>query len=415
MAFINKMSILIYDSTGSVHHFYEEGDTVRYIFADSITKKMEHMDLNVNVKEFDGFIDSDDIIYILCSTQDKKLILYEIISGDIRKRNLSEEISDGVGNINILGRKQDLHIIYTIRDKKERQYYTLMHSRLCGDEWENKEIARFVSSSILNEIKVFEEADGYFAAYAETDGMKGRVHLCRYDGVSWEKDFLSVEMNFEPYWFDIRKKQSAVDIVFTYENKGNFNIRYEMYDIAAKEKVACHELMEASSCMHPIFLNYSEEDWIIWIDYGSIASCKLSDDCLSYDGPFKWKESINSDFMLHKFSYNNEKVKEKLKMKCRRVFSIIPGYAMIGFGDYKIKAEQINSGKKKDGTKEIEELNDKEREADEICAEAQTFEKKDIGKIQDFSDMVRKINEMESRLENIERYLNRRKRTMFGR
>lgn len=393
---------MIYDSTGSVHHFYEEDNTLKYIFADGITKKVEQVDFAIDVKEFDGFIDADDVIFILCVTTDKKLILYEMNGGEIKKNSLSDKISNGVNNIHIFGSKNDINIIYAMQDDKERHLYTLMHSRFYNNEWQNKEIIKYISTSIPNEIKVFEDPKGYFAAFIETDGTKSLMHLCQYDGVTWKKDIFVIETNFQLYWFDIKKEQSYLEFVYTYENKGNFSIRYEKYDLINKKEIVKHDLIGSSNNMHPIFLDYLGQRWIIWMGYGSVMSCRLLDEGMSYDGPFKWKESTSANIMLHKFSYNNQRVKEKLKMKGRSVFSTIPEYIMIGFGDYKTKAEPVQIAKKKDDTRvsqqdDAEMIHKQRRHETELKS----------------TDLITKIEEMETRIENIEYYLTRRRRNMF--
>lgn len=404
MGFINTESILIYDSIDSIHNFYLDEDKVVYVNADAITKRIDSKILEEKVKEMDAFIDEDDAIVLACITDERKLILYEVKEGQSIRNIVGDNLKYGLSNIHAFGSRNNVNIVYTMPDDIDKSTYYIMHSHYRTGEWENTEIVRIMSQGLLNnEIKVIIEDDGAYLAFVEYKENKSYLRVRKYDGISWSNDILNIEKDIEVFWFDFQKSNETFEFTYGFREKEQFVIRYEVYEYKENQIITQHDLSNISNCMHPIFLAYKGEQWVVWVELNSIFSSRILNTGKNIDGPYRWKDSKNSDFMIHKFCYNNNMIKNRMQLKCTKVFSTIKGYSLLGFGNLK-GTEAVTIHKKKDNPAGGDEVEEKRIES----LETEKSEAKEL-------TLPEKIDILEKRIENIENYLRRRaKRSIFG-
>ncbi len=410
MSFINVQSVLIYDSAENVHNFYLDDSHLSYVKADALTKKVESKMIERNIKEFDAFIDDKDMILLMCITFEQKLILYEIAQNQINSTIISDQLNPYLSDIHIFGSKDDLNVLYTLPDHNNDQNYRILQSRYNEGNWENKKVGQFISQNIMkNEIKVLMEQDGEYLGFVEYENNKSTLRVRKYDGISWSNDIIQIKKDEEIYWYDFQKNKEFIEIVYANRVEDQFVICYESYDINLGKCIKRYNLSNLSNCMHPIFISYQGDKWVLWVEMDWIYSCRLSNEKEGIEGVYRWKESKKTDFMKCRFSYNNETIKKKLALECDTVFASFPEYSLLGFGNLKGKAEAVTILKKKEdeGGKKMESVEDK-KTVEKVKEEKVVKEEKKAKGLQE------KLDELEARVDNIENYLRRRNRSIFG-
>lgn len=405
MGFLNVQSVLMYDSVNGVHNVYLQDENVTYVSANGITKKMDSVILEKNVKEFDAFIDKNDSITLLCKTGSNQLVLHEILEGHDNRKVVGDRLKPGLEDVHVFGSNKDVNVIYTLPDDKHRYNYYIMHSKYCDGEWKNIEVGRYMSQGLLNnEIKIYEGEEIYigFVEYREN---KSYFRVRRYDGTNWSKDILRVEKSEEVYWYDFQKKGDWFEFAYASKAQEQFLIQYEAYDLDGNT-LFHQDLSNPSNNIHPIFVSYRGEQYISWVEMDYVLSCKISSDRRQTEGPYRWKESKNSDFMMYKFCYNNEKIKNRLLLRCGRVFGSFPSYSLLGFGNIKNNVEAVTIQKNVNiGGDNMEQGKKPYTEEDR---KVEAAEKKEM-------TMSEKVDSIEQRLENIENYFKRKQRnSLFG-
>ncbi len=410
MGFINIQSVLIYDSTNNIHHFYLEDTNISYVKADVTTKKVQSKVLERNVKEFDAFIDEKDMIILMGITYDQKLVYFKISNDKIISSVISDKLNPELNDIHIFGDGEYINVMYSIPVEDIDNSRRILQSRYNGDDWDNNEVSEFTQGdSMQNEMKIIIEEDGKYLGFVEYEDKKSCLSVRGHDGVSWSKDILKIQKDEEIYWYDFNIYKNFIEIVYTNRIDGQFVIRYELYDIGNRKLIEKHDLSSFSNCMHPVFVSYKGVQWVVWIEMDGIFSCRLLNDRKVIEGPYKWKNSKKSNFMKCRFSYNNRMIERELGLKCNCVYALFPEYSLLGIGNLKGNAEYVSIRKKKDKIGE-----DKmEHKKEEIIKDGRVESKKVVEEegisIQD------KINYLEKRIDNIENYLKRRSRnSLFG-
>lgn len=410
--FLNNQSIIIYDSSDSIHNFYLQDGDVIYVNADAITKKVESNIIDNDVKELDAIIDENDVMLIMCMTKNRKLILHEI-SKDVRTYNIvGENLNPTISDIRIFGSKENLNVLYTLSDNRNENTYLIMHSKhLENGEWENSEVGRFYSDGILkNDIKFIIEEDGGYLGFLDYKNNGSCLRIRKYDGISWSQDIFTIRKDEMIYWFDMQKNDNVFEFTYSYKDEGQFAICYESYDLSNQKMIAHNILSNISNCMYPTFVRYKGQQWVSWVELDSVFSCRLFNEGREADGPYKWKDSQKTDFMRSKFSYNNEIIKDKLKLKCSYVLGSFPGYSLIGFGNVKGHAEAVAIKKKEN------ESGGKLMDSMENMNLKQEAKKGNDEKQEEILKCTSdRLSDLEKRVENIENYLRRRNRSIFGR
>lgn len=403
MGFVNIQSVLMYDSIDRVHNIYLKDENLTYVSANSVTKNMESQIIEKNVKEFDAFINEDNVIKLICKTGNNQLVLHEILDRKDNRKVTGDRLKPGLEDVHIFGKKEDIHVIYTLPDEKYRDSYYIMHSTYKQGEWENTEAGRYMSQGLLNnEIKVY-EGEQIYIGFVEYREGKSYFRVRKYNG-DWSKDIIRVEKNDEVYWYDFQKKGELFEFAFASKADDQFQIQYEAYD-SNNNIVYHHELSNPSSCMHPVFVSYRGEQYVVWVELDYVLSCRIDEDRKRFDGPYRWKDSKNSDFMMYKFCYNNEKIKSKLALNCSRVYGAFPSYSLLGFGNMKNNVESVPIKKRKSlGGERMEQEKKSINEPDakvEVAREP---------------SLAEKVNNLEKRVESIENYFKRKSRSggLFG-
>ncbi|MCG8484030.1 MAG: hypothetical protein MJA31_12020 [Clostridia bacterium] len=404
MGFVNIQSVLMYDSLDSVHNLYVKDENLTYVSANSVTKNMDSQIIEKNVKEFDACIDENNAIILLCKTGNNQLVLHEISNKKDHRKVVGDRLKPGLEDVHVFGNKDDINVIYTLPDEKYRDSYYIMHSHYKQGEWENTEAGRYMSQGLLNnEIKVY-EAEQIFIGFVEYRDNKSCFRVRRYDGKNWSKDLLRVEKNQEVYWYDFQKNGELFEFAYASKADDQFQIQYEAYD-KNNDIVYHHELSNPSSCMHPVFVSYRGEQFIAWVELDYVLSCRMHNDRRYFDGPYRWKESKNSDFLMYKFCYNNERIKNKLGLSCSRVYGSFPSYSLIGFGNMKNNVEAVPIEKRKSSGGEQMEQGKKPSTEKEKQVEAARE-----------PSLAEKVNTLKKRAEDIENYFKRKSRSggLFG-
>ncbi len=410
MSFINIQSVLIYDSAGNIHNFYLEDTNISYVKADVSTKKVQSKVLERSIKEFDAFIDEKDMIFLMCLSFDQKLMYYKIFNEKISGSVISDQLNPELKDIHIFGNSENMNVVYTLPFEDDHNRCRILQSRYNGEDWDNKEAGQFTQGdAIQNEIKVIMEDDEVYLGFVEYEGNKSSLRLRRFNGDSWSDDILKIQKDEVIYWYDFKKYNNFMEIVFTNRIDGQYVIRYELYDIKEKKLIEKYDLSDFSNCMHPVLISYKGVQWVVWIEMDGIFSCRLLNDRKGIEGPYKWKDSKKPDFMKCRFSYNNKIIERKLGLKCSYVFTRFPEYSLLGIGNLRGNAETVSIRKKKEkiGDSKMEQEKEESRK-DERVDTQKAFKEEGIS-IQD------KISYLEKRIDNIENYLKRRSRNnIFG-
>jgi hypothetical protein len=418
-----------------------------YIYFDRATKTVEKKILvNECTPEFDVDIDSNDSIYLVCQKKTGTILLFSFENGVWTKTLVEIQHNSILYNLNILLYNNELHIFYCIPVSEEGKKYTIYHSLYNTDGLKTNRITNITIRQVLNPFQIISTNNKLLFVYYDLINGNEQIFIRIFDDVqnTWEKSIQITQSNTYKLYLDVLSfNGKELHISYCEFRSENLIVKYEKYkliDTMEVVKITENYLSNPVNCMYPTFVFYDNKLWIVWIEYDNVMSSYSNDMGLNWSNPYLWKESKGVDFARYKFNSNGKDNSNSYWLNYG--FSkAYPELTFIGFGslnkavEVPLKNKTIKKVKKDENynflpNNTIKRIQKKDyieenyqRIENRIKLLLNRIEKVEEnisslkGLIKDSENIVNeeKLKKIEERVDEIEKYLMRRRRGPFNR
>ena len=436
MPFVNKLSTLLSDENGNLYSFLWSEEKIIFVFFDRKTGKSEKQELVQDCTlEYDVMIDEKNRVYLVCQKKDKSVLLMSYIDGSWKTNILLSSGQTVIYNLNIISFYEKIHIIYCVPSIESDKVYRVYHHQQEDRQWKTYEVCDVNRKEILNPFQILTINNKLLMGYYNLKKNEEQIYVRIFDTNTnqWsEERQLTFNTNYKLYLDMLSTGKGDLHLGYSQYVDGNLLIRYEKFKFRDDEiiKTAEDTLSNPGNCSHPTFIVYDEKLWLAWLEYNQVLSCHTTDMGVTWSAPYLWKESKEQSFTRYRFKTNDPNLAERYKLN----YSFgkdFPNLTFIGFGSLE-GAEEVPSKLKKNDIGEDEmsfEYLDRKKEeshkSEDIIApfEGPSHEairsysikssKKLTWEQQEIELLHEKVRELEGRIQEIEDYINRRRRGML--
>jgi hypothetical protein len=338
--------------------------------------------------EFDATIDEKDNIYLIYQKKDGKiaLILLSRPSNLWETTILQELDSLPIINLNLILYKETIHVIYCIPSIESNRLYSIYHYFYNALEWKKLQLGEICIKKLLNPFQIIKQEDKLVMGFYNLINNEEQIFIKEFDikKEEWENTVqLTYSFNDKLYLDLMMIEDEVLHLTYSQYHQGNLVIKYEKYKIMENKSSKLMEsvLSNDANCSHPTFVKYGDKLWTIWTEYDQVVSSFTSDSGLTWSPIYLWKESKEKNFFRYKFGTNNPKLKDYCKLNYT-FGKDYPEFSFMGFGPLQEVVEVPRLFKKNDSHDSITKLQET-------------------------------IEQLENRIEDIEEYINRRRRNPF--
>ncbi|MBF8981977.1 hypothetical protein IZY60_00350 [Lutibacter sp. B2] len=418
MSFANQRNVLITDRCGSVYSFLWEEEKIKFIYFNKSLDKFHTITLAENATlEFDVTIDEDDCLYLVYRRRDQQMIIRCFKNGNWDENLLGDANGLDVFNLNIISYNQDIHILYcTLFDKVDMKY-RIYHHFYDREKWNNIQVMDITKKSLLNPFQLIKTQKGFILGYYNVVDTTEQIFVKEFNHSDkvWEVPVQLTSSDDDKLCIDIIMTNNEIlHLSYSSYIEENLTIKYDKYKYLNNKwtKVLEKELSNHANCMYPTFVIDENKLWTVWTEYDQIVSSFTLNNGISWNGPYVWKGTKENLFFRYKFESKDKELNNTYQLN-HAFGKKYPEFSFIGFGSLN-EAEEIVLKKKKEGDKmEDQELNKVEKGTKDIkeeknCELVEGNLKENHEK--DILQLEKQIEELESKMKNMEEYIYRRRR-----
>lgn len=312
MAYFNDKLLLISDSHENIDVFrLLKGKITRYNFNYETQKQYEKVIAKEVFLEYDGSIDENDTIYIICQDKSFDLILILLKKNkDMEVVKLTEEPIPEVYYLNIILDNDKPHIFYFILTSKIEKKYRIYHHYFTGGEWITNKVDEIKVRELLNPLKIFRADNEIILSYYNKIGDE-QIYIKKFDlnKEKWEEKIRLTDDEKNKLYLDFVVGKDKIHLTYCQYEEGNLVVKYERYsyDNVLLRKEVEEKISNIENPQDPTLIYYEDRLWIVWIEYENVMS-RYSDDFGNTWSPiYLWKESKGKDIVRYKYNkLNNE-------------------------------------------------------------------------------------------------------------
>lgn len=312
MAYFNDKLLLISDSHENIDVFrLLKGKITRYHFNYETQKQYEKVIAKEVFLEYDGSIDENDTIYIICQDKSFDLILILLKKNkDMEVVKLTEEPIPEVYYLNIILDNDKPHIFYFILTSKIEKKYRIYHHYFTGGEWITNKVDEIKVRELLNPLKIFRADNEIILSYYNKIGDE-QIYIKKFDlnKEKWEEKIRLTDDEKNKLYLDFVVGKDKIHLTYCQYEEGNLVVKYERYsyDNVLLRKEVEEKISNIENPQDPTLIYYEDRLWIVWIEYENVMS-RYSDDFGNTWSPiYLWKESKGKDIVRYKYNkLNNE-------------------------------------------------------------------------------------------------------------
>ncbi|MCF6465708.1 hypothetical protein [Clostridium sp. Cult2] len=312
MAYFNDKLLLISDSHENIDVFrLLKGKITRYNFNYETQKQYEKVIAKEVFLEYDGSIDENDTIYIICQDKSFDLILILLKKNkDMEVVKLTEEPIPEVYYLNIILDNDKPHIFYFILTSKIEKKYRIYHHYFTGGEWITNKVDEIKVRELLNPLKIFRADNEIILSYYNKIGDE-QIYIKKFDlnKEKWEEKIRLTDDERNKLYLDFVVGKDKIHLTYCQYEEGNLVVKYERYsyDNVLLRKEVEEKISNIENPQDPTLIYYEDRLWIVWIEYENVMS-RYSDDFGNTWSPiYLWKESKGKDIVRYKYNkLNNE-------------------------------------------------------------------------------------------------------------
>ncbi|AOT68495.1 hypothetical protein [Geosporobacter ferrireducens] len=410
MSFANQKNALVTDQAGNIHSFRWDNEKIIYACFYKHTKKMEKEILvEACMPEFDVIIDKKDTIYLTCQQKEGKLLLFIYRLGIWEREVLLSSEGINIYNLSVISWKDGLYIFYCVPSFESNKVYRIYYLYRKDEIWRNAELGDIRVKTLLNPLQVLSTSQGLILGYYNLVNGAEQLFIKLYDGTLdlW-RDTLQVTdgLNDKLYIDILLVEEEELNIVYSEYIDGNLVVKYEKYKMAGNKliKKSEYELSNPGNCSYPTLIMFDNMLWTVWTEYDYVASSFSEDNGMTWSVPYQWTESKEGIFVRYKYCLNprNSDRSYLLNYSYGKDF---PDFTFLGFGSFE-KAVEMPLITKKKREEEVEEILSipENQENDLVEVNHEIIEQENLIGIKE------KLLELEDRIEQIENFINRRRR-----
>ncbi|MBS4534578.1 hypothetical protein GOQ29_03000 [Clostridium sp. D2Q-14] len=462
MSLLKNNSYLLTDSFNNIYHILNKENKLIVVNYNKIYGSNNEKILMDNCSEyFFATIDKTNNINLICQELNKNNIyLFTCNSGQWSKLIIDEEEKQKIYEPMIIQKGRDSHIFYLKKDNVGIDTYNFIHKVISGEKVLGNNLFDVKSNGILNPYSINKYKNGILITYINSEEYYHNICLRYFDMISNEinDEIIINDDEYEKYYLDsIVVNDNILYITYCGKEYGNFKVICDYLDLqnSILETNSRVILSNPSNCIYPTLVYDKGDLWVIWYEYQGIMSSVKLRNSKAFTGPYLWNKSKGKNLLRYGFISNNDNMKKRYKLNYS--FGLAPpDISFIGFGDLDDVQEVVlkkNLIDRRNNENMTEKKNEeyvepekcfedepKEEEIEEYKKDIEenkrllskllqsTVKEKDMfedltKKIKDLEEKVKTTSkldkdedyeELERRVQDIEDYLTRRRRGIFG-
>ncbi|MFZ5965887.1 MAG: hypothetical protein ACOYVK_01735 [Bacillota bacterium] len=425
MTFINRTATLYYDQYENLCSFLlNQNDLISVNFEKTTETSEKDVIVEDASLEYDVTVDADGKVYVFCQKNDGTLLLLTKKDGEWDRSILAGKSEIKIYNANILVTDENVHIFYCTPSKENEKVYRIYHHMFHENQWKTFQVEDIACKNLLNPFQLSVYGDriilGYYHLLQHNEQIFMKTfHLENHEWGGREQ--LTYDNNYKLYLDMLYTKNEEFHIAFSQYIEGNLEIRHEKFRIRDGKpvKVAENVVSNLANCSYPTMVAFNKKLWIIWTEYDQIVSVFTNDSGSNWSLPYQWRESKEKLFMRYKFITNQQELKKTYRMN----YSFgkeFPECTFMGFGSLDGAVEMPLKAKKKDSERKVSAMEVREDKIQEsvntpIKQEPVSMPiKQEEIPIDSVAVLEKRMTDLDERLTEIENYINRRRRGLFG-
>jgi len=396
------------------------------------------------VSEYDVTIDENDEMYLVCQKKDGSIVLLHYEKDSWNESVIAETFYSQLYNLNIIHTNSRLHIFYCVSSIEDSNRLKIYHHYLHDDDWVTHEVEEISKKEILNSFQIIIRDDEIILGYYDLVGSFEEIFIKiynTYDNVWAESIQITFTQTTKLYIDLLLTDDDYINLSYSEYKNGSLMTKFEKHKLLENNssKICEYVISNPANCMYPTLIYSQGILWNIWTEYNNVVSCFSDDRGLSWSLPHLWTKSKNNDFTRYKFISNNKSVNANHSLNYS--FGLLGReITFIGFGNIEDAVEIPLKSKKKEKTIERQRINDRdkkkvikekgdakmEKELTNLKENIQSLEihvkklesyikdingEKDNNHDNEVIKDIKKIKDIEKRLDEIESYIFRRRRS----
>ncbi|MTI65391.1 MAG: hypothetical protein FH753_02195 [Firmicutes bacterium] len=404
MSFVNQNSCLLTDSIGNIYNFLWAEEKINLIYFDRSLQKVNKSTIIEDcTEEFDVTIDKKDRIFLVCNKNNGSLIFLTKAFGSWSEELILEELNTKIYNLNIKLHDFKKHIVFCIPSNESNYVYQIYHYYYEKEKWNYNIIGNISRKEVLNPFQLINLDESLYIFYYDLVKDIEQVFFKKYDlnSNTWLDEIKLTDTNNSKMYLDTIYSNGELNLVYSEMKEGNLVIQYKKYeDIKEPKEIDSYELSNKANCSYPTLILYESRLWVVWTEYENIMSSYSDDDGKTWNGPFLWSESKKSDVLRYKFNTNDKEIiiSHNLNYSFGKAY---PDLSFIGFGD--IKNAVKTPIKKKDGRKEEVKISTNKTQSKPEYKKINIEEMKE--KIDDYNRRLKILEDYFKEAENLKKWL----------
>lgn len=337
MPFYNGKSIIIEDRRGKLYTFFFQDHKLTYsLYHRDLGKVEKKLIVEDATNDFDGSINYQGEIYLVCKDQKNNIILLS----NHRDFSYGKYILDhhkGIQDIMIRQMDHQIHILYHRKDEDTLGGYTIHHYKDDGMSQQNSEICRVNSRDILNPMCCLVEKEGLLLTYFDLISDTEQIFLRSYSksDESWSEPIQLTDSREVKLYHDVLLDDQNLHLTYCEYTNGNLVVKYEKHICknGSNRKIYEYTISNQGNCSHPILIIHDGLLWLCWTEYSYIASRFSTDQGRTWSELYLWDESRKEDIILFKYTSNKDS-----PARLNHSFGKAKELGFIGFG----KLDQVS-------------------------------------------------------------------------
>lgn len=464
MSLLKNNSYLLTDSLNNIYNIlFKDNKLIVIIYNKTYGSNTEKILMNNCNEYFSATIDKKNNIYIVCQDlKENNIYLFSFNNGQWSELIVDEKEERKIYEPIIIQKGKDSHIFYLKKDNESINSYNFIHVSISDEIILSNKLFNMKTNGILIPYSMIKYKKGVLITYINSEEYYHNICLRYFDINSNEimEEHIINNEEYEKYYLDsIIVNDSNLYITYCGKEYGNFKVICDYINLNKSiEKPDSRVILSnPSNCTYPTLVYDSGDIWVIWYEYQGVMSSIKSSDSRVFTGPYLWNKSKGKDILRYGFISNNNNMKKRYKLNYS--FGIAPpDISFIGFGDLNdvqeiplkknsidgrnnenmtekkydeyVKSEKYYEDEPKINEKKLEKYEKDIEENKRLLSKLlqSTIKEKDMfeglsEKMEKLEDKMKTIStleedekckDLEKRVRDIEDYLTRRRRGIFG-
>lgn len=366
MPLLKSNGHLLKDGFNNIYCIIYENNSITAIVYDKTIGNVEKKVIQENCTEYYfATIDKKNIIKVVCQTTKGEIVLLTFNNGNWDRNILNENVSTKIYEPYLIHYSSNLNVFYSLRSDENENNYEVYHILITEKEVLKNKLFTINTNGILNPYIINKFKDGFIISYLDTSDGVEELYVRYFDLKNNElmKEMKITEDYKEKLYLDTLVEGSEMKVTYCEKYNGNLRVVYKLVQLDDKKpyEVSSEILSNECNCQYPTLIDDVDKTWVVWYQYQGVVSSFKRIDESKFDGPYLWKKSKGIDISKFGFVANHKNLNNRYRLNSSFT-TISPKISFIGFGPLE-DVEKIPFKKKslkEESFNNIKELNEME-------------------------------------------------------